>query len=124
MSWMGSDGMLGRCGVCGGTWIDKDVYSNCPKGCLYSWEKSKERIFCKNCKFIDVVMKSFNPECISLNNKFFEKRTTFYSEETIIIKKLPSEINKNNDCNWFEAGENLAEKNFNNFISKEKIKCK
>ena len=40
MGFMRSDGQLTHeCGVCKQSWVDFDIDSSCPNGCLYSWGK-------------------------------------------------------------------------------------
>lgn len=61
--------------------------------------QKKEKVFCKNCKYLSFRLNSCF--CDSPNN---EGKDINWYEETITKNKCtPNIINKNNDCEWFEA---------------------
>ena len=91
------------CEWCGCSFFSEVVGVRCPictKKTSFDIKPEKKKVFCKNCKYIDMVQRTHNPVCRHPKNKFEEKITTFYNEEIISYRRLPSELNKNNNCEW------------------------
>jgi len=61
-----------------------------------------EKIFCINCRYFKTfigVLGSYREWCRAPQN-----RKDTYRAKADLFENSPKDINKNNDCSWFEAG--------------------
>ena len=61
-----------------------------------------EKVYCKNCKYYYEHGYVSRTECISINNK--KQMDSFYNVSEVQVS-TPREINKDNNCPWFEKKE-------------------